>query len=43
MHSPFHPPLLDHSTYIWRRVQAMKLLIWVISLEEQNICKNVHH
>jgi hypothetical protein len=24
---PFHPPWLDHSNYIWRYVQVMKLLI----------------
>jgi hypothetical protein len=24
-----HPPWLDHSNYIWRRVQAMKLLIHI--------------
>jgi hypothetical protein len=28
---PSHPPLLDHSNYIWRRVQVMKRLIMQFS------------
>jgi hypothetical protein len=31
MSSPSHPPWLDHSNYIWRRVQVMKLLIMMFS------------
>jgi hypothetical protein len=29
---PSHPPWLDHSNYVWRRVQIMKLLIMQFSL-----------
>jgi hypothetical protein len=28
---PSHPPWLDHSNYIWRRVQVKKLLIMQFS------------
>jgi hypothetical protein len=28
---PSHPPWLDHSNYIWRRVIVMKLLIMLLS------------
>jgi hypothetical protein len=31
MPCPSHPPLLDHSNYVWRGVQIMKLLIVQIS------------
>jgi hypothetical protein len=31
MPCPSHPPLLDDSNYIWRRVQVMKLLIMQFS------------
>jgi hypothetical protein len=31
MPCPSHPPWLDHSNYIWRRVQVMKLLIMQFS------------
>jgi hypothetical protein len=36
MPCPSHPLLLDHSNYIWRRVQLMKLLITQFS-------PNFHH
>jgi hypothetical protein len=32
MTCPSHPPWLDHSNYIWRRVQVMKLLTMQFSL-----------
>jgi hypothetical protein len=31
MPCPSHPTWLDHSNYIWHRVQAMKLLIMHVS------------
>jgi hypothetical protein len=33
---PSHPPWLDHSNYIWRRVQVMKLLITQFSPTSHN-------
>jgi hypothetical protein len=39
MPCPSHPPLLDHSDYVWRGVQVMKLLImqWKMELKETNM------
>jgi hypothetical protein len=31
MPCPSHPPLLDHSDYVWRGVQVMKVLIMQFS------------
>jgi hypothetical protein len=31
MPCPSHPPSLDHSNYIWRRIQVMKLLVMQFS------------
>jgi hypothetical protein len=39
MPCPSHPPWLDHSNYICRRVQVMKLLIMQFSPARRKECK----
>jgi hypothetical protein len=43
MPCPSHPPWLDHSNYIWRRVQVMKLLIMQFSSTSCHFIQMIHY